>query len=390
MSPYRDGSSGGAPLTPEEQAYFAQYEPSVSAPPAAASPPAQPSYYPPNDPTVTPPIPYDPGQDTQGMQAQPNYIAPAPYVDPATNADASRATGYDAAPVPSYVDAGPAPEYAAQTAYPSPSPQYFGPPASQGEQYNRVNEWPTYDKRVPFPGQIPRNPELLVDRIRQRVGFAGSWFDTPTTPGSIGDPPPDTGRDYHGINPVQVALKGAKFLKNFGPGGPGNLVGDVINDVLPYDQTNLDILKDNLTPSGATPFPEAGQHLVSLARYVMFRPQGAGTRMDPGSQEYMDRHAGDYLGNDPQYLARMAGLPWYLRPARPMIAQAAHALADLPYPGWEAPMMPKFLPDPNAPDSIDLAHGDVSHMKEHIEPNAYYDDPYIPGPDRRRPRYPEA
>lgn len=85
--------------------------------------------------TAPVPPPYDPAQDTQGMQAQPAAIAvapPEPYVDPATSADASRSTGYDVAPAPVYQEVAPPQEYTTQTTAPAPVAEPAAQPPVQG------------------------------------------------------------------------------------------------------------------------------------------------------------------------------------------------------------------------------------------------------------------
>lgn len=374
MPPARSGGGGGSYT----------YDPSVDAPLT--------------DPNYVPPPPagagYDPAQDTQGMQAQPSYIAPATPQAAATSPEASYAYGTGQP----YYDTGYAPEYTQQTIYSAPQPPppeaaAYAPPPEQGymaQMQGSQAQGTGKDTYSPFPSEGER-PTTPVERIRRKVGTAGSWFDTPTAAGSFGQPPADT--NNQSINPMSALSGTVKFLQNYVlPGHPGNLAGDVINDVLPYEYANMGVLKDTLVKGGATPLPEPLQYLVPLARYALFQ-QPTGHYLSPQSKEVLDQTTGNYLGADREYLGRMAALPSYLRPFRPAIARGAHALANLPYPGWTPPMPPQFAPTdevdldgnayPGSPPGYDIQH------PEYLEPGRYYDDPYIPGPDRG-PRWPTA
>jgi hypothetical protein len=342
-----------------------------SAPPPPVSPP----------PATAPG--YDPAQDTQGMQAQPAPITTAPpTTDPATSAEASYQQGLYNQQI-----AQPGPEYDTQSiasppsAPPATTP--YGPPASQGQTLNAPPPY-QYDRQVPFPGP-DTPPELPADRLRQRVGTAGSWFDTPTTPGSVNAPPPDN--PHRGeTNLLQGALGVGKFLANYGPGGraPYSLPETVARDFAPWSPENAKALTDSMQPQSPTALPDWMRWAVATGRYLWYdQPQATpyAAEAGGGGDNPMDQ-TDAWLGNDPTYLRYMASMPAYLTPLRPLAAQVAHQIAKAPGPSWQPPYIPGTEPG-STPDSL---APDAPREGRWYPDGTYYDDPYIPGPDKRRGR----
>ena len=184
--------------------------------------------------------------------------------------------------------------------------------------------------------------------------------------------------------PAQASIPDAvlgfgQFLANYLPGGRRSLGDDMTAPYLPYDAAVArygDDMGQELNDAQQS-LPEWAAYLNSLYRMAWFDPSQMPSST-PDAKRIMDR-SDNYLGVNQDYLRRMRNMPEYLRPLAPLIARGAHLIAKAPGPSWSPPYLPGFEPqyDELAPET----EGTFT-----LEPNVYYDDPYIPGPDKGRKR----
>ncbi len=200
MPPYRAPIEGGTALSD-----YALTDPAL----------ADPNYIPP------PPgyVPYDPAQDTQGMQAQPPQIALATPEAAAQNPDASYAYGTGQ---PYYETGYTPPESTQQTIYSAPAPEAAATlPADQGSSYNMVT---AADAVSPAPTPQPSSPAPGPGSSYNMVTAAQAispYAPTPPVQGAKILPQDDIDR----VQSPTPASTGPKKGPNSGAGGGlGNIV----------------------------------------------------------------------------------------------------------------------------------------------------------------------
>jgi hypothetical protein len=175
-------------------------------------------------------------------------------------------------------------------------------------------------------------------------------------------------------------LGGLSHLASYTVGG-NNLLGDLAYAYMPYD-----LLQQHggfeAALAAQQRLPEGLAAANTIGRMAWFDDPALGS-IAPAQQPAIDQ-TDAYMGADPEYLARMAMLPEYMQPFRPLIARAAHVITALPGPSWSPPYYPGM--DPREDDYRDLAGYGTTPPTWTQEPGVYYDDPYIPGPDHGRRR----
>lgn len=242
-------------------------------------------------------------------------------------------------------------------------------------RYAQQSQSPTgVDRWVPDP----------TDKQTRKIGGIGSWFNGPTTEAQRTAPPAPTPRlqtDLWG------ALAGAGRLASTYLGRPGLLANDLLipylnDDTLANEYGSYPMSAES-TQRGWLPqtaaLMEAQErlgptmmHLNGLGRSSWF--DKASSHLSPDAYAALDR-TDAYMGIDKEYLARMQQMPEYLQPVLPFIARAAHLITKAPGPTWMEGQTP-----------INADPGYQFKPTETLEPNVYYDDPYIPGPDRKPKR----
>lgn len=266
------------------------------------------------------------------------------------------------------------------------------------------------------------NPSRDASRLGRKIGGIGSWWNTPTTPDTVGTVKP---KDFPtNIGTAWGAIAEAGRAAHDYWGRPLRLATDVANQLMTYDQlqsTYPDYPMPADRPPAQTPgtaalmdsvqrLPEPIQHLSGIARTQYMAPSMSLPMTESAYKAYDATDA--YMGIDEPYLSRMQILPEYMRPFTPAIARAAHAIralpdspsyfnfaadAPFPVPGMEG--RPTFQRGTGEPPSSEtpVAAGQFPPLPPlpddqgrwgnvTLEPNAYYDDPYIPGPDKGRKR----
>jgi hypothetical protein len=329
-----------------------------------------------------------PGRYTPAYVDPKKKAAADPYAEPATyQTDASTGGGTYAQ------DPYSAPPQAAAPLVPAGTP----PPPTQTIDYPTAG--PRGNTALPYdygqqvvPGAVTPPPSGGVDtqvpnptdKITRRIGQIRSWWDGPTTAAEMGEPPPPTPRLH--TNLWGAVAGTGRFLHNY-LGRPGQLANDLLipylnddtmaNEYGTYPQSPEDV-QQGVRPQYSA-FRDSQERLGptlgtlnALGRSAWFDKSSA--TLSPAAYAALDR-TDAYMGIDQDYLTRMRRMPEYLQPILPLIAQAAHAITKAPGPTWmegQKPSNPN--PGPGLP------------REQTLEPGVYYDDPYIPGPDKKPKR----